>query len=190
MGDKAILRAQLRAQRRALPRDARAAAAQAVCRAALARPEIARARRIMAYRAARGELDVDLLAAALTQRGVEIYYPRVVGDGMEAAPAGLGFRRGTYGIQEPCGKGLPPEQLHLDLVLTPLVAMDRRGGRLGQGGGYYDGFLPRLPGAPLLVGVGYFFQLIDRVPVQGHDVLLHALLTDRGWIPTERSAKP
>ncbi|MGI6199789.1 MAG: 5-formyltetrahydrofolate cyclo-ligase [Christensenellales bacterium] len=189
MDDKAALRGKLRARRRALPREDRLQAAQAVCQLALTRPEIAGARRVMAYRAARGELDLDPLAAALAERGAVLYYPRVVADALEAAPAGAGFERGVYGIQEPCGEGLPPEALRLDLVLIPLVAMDRAGRRLGQGGGYYDRFLPRLPGAPLRVGVGYCFQLIDQVPAQAHDALLDALLTDQGWIPIERSSR-
>ena len=76
MDDKAALRGKLRARRRALPREDRLRAAQAVCQLALTRPEIAGARRVMAYRAARGELDLDPLAAALAERGAVLYYPK------------------------------------------------------------------------------------------------------------------
>jgi 5-formyltetrahydrofolate cyclo-ligase len=63
----------------------------------------------------------------------------------------------------------------LDLVLVPGVAFDRRGGRLGFGGGYYDRFLPTTPA--LRVGVTYDECLCDALPCGEHDQRMDWVLT-------------
>ena len=71
------------------------------------------------------------------------------------------------------------------LVLTPGLAFDRRGRRLGRGKGFYDRFLRGLRAAhppesdSWAVGLAFNEQLVDRVPVSGHDELLEGIVTDR-----------
>ena len=66
-------------------------------------------------------------------------------------------------------------------MLIPLLAFDRRGARLGYGGGYYDRTLALLPDAAA-VGVAYAAQEVPEVPIGPHDVLLRAIATERGLI--------
>jgi 5-formyltetrahydrofolate cyclo-ligase len=75
------------------------------------------------------------------------------------------------------------ETLTPDLVICPLVAFDRDGYRLGQGGGYYDRTLQALRrGGPLLVlGLAYAGQETDRIPREAHDQPLDAILTETGY---------
>ena len=85
------------------------------------------------------------------------------------------LRPGRYGIPEPgpdCPE-LAPETI--DLILVPGVAFDPRCGRVGQGGGYYDRFLPL--SRALRVGVCPEFALLDRVPVRAHDQRMDAVVT-------------
>lgn len=82
---------------------------------------------------------------------------------------------------------MAPEQLQL--VLMPLLGFDRRGGRLGMGGGYYDrsfAFRHDRPAPPRLVGVGYACQEIPALDVQEWDVGLDAVVTEREWLPVGR----
>lgn len=70
-----------------------------------------------------------------------------------------------------------------DIIVVPGVAFDRQGGRLGQGGGYYD----RLLGSPayaacLRIGLAYAFQVLDRLPRDDWDVPVHALCTEEGLL--------
>jgi 5-formyltetrahydrofolate cyclo-ligase len=64
-----------------------------------------------------------------------------------------------------------------------LLAFDRKGHRLGTGGGWYDSSLafignePR-PARPLLVGIGYAFQEVEAVPIEPWDVDLDYVATD------------
>jgi 5-formyltetrahydrofolate cyclo-ligase len=64
-------------------------------------------------------------------------------------------------------------------VVAPGLAFDRAGRRLGYGGGYFDGFLPRLrPDCPV-VGVCFAEQLVDAVPAGPRDRGVDVVVTDR-----------
>ena len=66
----------------------------------------------------------------------------------------------------------------IDFVLVPGVAFDRRGRRLGYGGGYYDRLLPLLsPRAARVVGA-FDLQLVDQVPAAAHDIAVEAIVTE------------
>ena len=69
------------------------------------------------------------------------------------------------------------------LILCPLVGFDRRGGRLGQGGGHYDRFLAANPHVPR-IGVAWSVQEVDAVPMQPPDERLDAVLTEQEYIVT------
>jgi 5-formyltetrahydrofolate cyclo-ligase len=82
------------------------------------------------------------------------------------------MHRGKFGIPEPT---TPAYEGKIDLIIVPGVAFDRKGCRLGRGGGYYDRFLKKQTHATL-VGVGYDFQLIDEVPAARHDQCVHRII--------------
>ncbi|HEY4029533.1 MAG TPA: 5-formyltetrahydrofolate cyclo-ligase [Caulobacteraceae bacterium] len=75
------------------------------------------------------------------------------------------------------------EALTPDLVIAPLIAFDRQGYRLGQGGGYYDRTLVALRGTGRLfvIGLAYAGQETDRIPRDAHDQPLDAILTESGY---------
>ncbi|MGD8594123.1 MAG: 5-formyltetrahydrofolate cyclo-ligase, partial [Gammaproteobacteria bacterium] len=79
----------------------------------------------------------------------------------------------------------------LNLVLTPLVAFDARGNRLGMGGGYYDRTFAYLRHQhrwrrPRLAGIAYDFQQVDRLERSSWDVPLSTIATPRKYIVCER----
>jgi 5-formyltetrahydrofolate cyclo-ligase len=91
---------------------------------------------------------------------------------------------GRHGVPEPEGEPetLGPE----DVVAVPGVAFDAAGRRLGRGRAYYDRtFPPGAAGGPWLVGVGYAFQVVDRVPAAPHDRRVEAVLTERETLRME-----
>jgi 5-formyltetrahydrofolate cyclo-ligase len=79
--------------------------------------------------------------------------------------------------------GEDAETLAPQLVIVPLLAFDRQGYRLGQGGGYYDRTLGALrrTGPLLAIGLAYAGQEIDQVPREPHDEPLDAILTETGY---------
>jgi len=175
---KADLRNMLR-QRRRVFAEGRAFPAIAAAAAPLY-ALIAAASCVAGYLRVRGEPDVSALMAVATQQGVQAALPRVESDGS------MNFRQ--------WGEGDPLEQAAMimqpqasavlaapNLILAPLVGFDRRGNRLGQGGGHYDRALARYPSA-FVVGIAWSVQEIVEIPTELHDIRLNAVLTECEWI--------
>lgn len=73
-----------------------------------------------------------------------------------------------------------PDPASVDVVIVPGTAFTVRGDRLGQGGGWYDRFLPGRRPDCVTVGVGFEPQLVDDLPTESHDVVLDEVVTDAG----------
>jgi 5-formyltetrahydrofolate cyclo-ligase len=173
---KARMRAQYRAVREAKTRKKVREESLALCRR-LAEWEMVRgARRVMAYVAFRNELDLAPLFEMLPT--VEWIVPRVVGRNMVLHPYDpQRLVRHRFGMLEPAADLPTVSPDTLDVVLVPGVAFDRRGGRMGFGGGFYDGFLPAT--AALRVGITYDECLLDEVPCDEHDQRMDWVVTPR-----------
>lgn len=185
------LRRRMAEQRRALDPPSRMSAAQGVRRCLETLPAFLDARRVAGYWACDGELPLNLALAAVALRKQQIYLPQVDGPRqLRFAPWALGepVQPNRYGIPEPTTETGRLEPDALDLVLVPLLAFDRRGNRIGYGGGFYDAsfaFLREIPrpARPLLVGIGYAFQECDAIEPADWDVPLDYVVTDRELIP-------
>ncbi len=84
-----------------------------------------------------------------------------------------------FGIEEPA-RGAPVSVLRLSAALTPLVAFDDAGGRLGMGAGFYDRRFAKFR-HPVLIGVAHELQRVPQLPQQDWDVPLDAVVTEAGW---------
>jgi len=190
--EKRRLRAGFRAARRALDADRQARAADALASAAASLPALARARTVAGYVACDGELSPATLLAAARARGAVVVLPRRVRDApLELAHGAADTcapRAGAAGIAEPEGPAAPIEALPLPAVaLVPSVALDRRGFRLGRGGGDYDRTIPLLRACGwTVVGVCHAAQLVDALPVEPHDQPVDAVLTESGVVVPAR----
>lgn len=166
------LRRQLRRARRALDGRAQRRAAMQVARRLLRISAWQRARHVGAYVANDGELDPAPLLAAI---GARIYVPDLRG---ARRGSGMHFvwRMDGRRVQAPRRRRAAWQ---LDVVLVPLVAFDRAGGRLGRGGGHYDRALAPRPGRPrpLLVGLAHALQEVDGLDLQPWDVRVDVIAT-------------
>lgn len=148
----------------------------------LATDELANATRVAAYVSVGREPGTGPLLDALSERGVEVILPVVLQDldldwapydGPEAlAPA-------TRGLLEPVGARLGVFAVaDADVVLAPALAVDRRGVRLGQGGGCYDRVLARLTSQTYSFALLHDGELLDMpLPREAHDVPVNAAAT-------------
>lgn len=86
--------------------------------------------------------------------------------------------KGPFGLSEPAES---QPSFDPDIVFSPLAAFDRRGYRLGYGGGIYDATLSQLRARKRIVAVGvaYACQEADLVPIEPHDQKLDFVLTER-----------
>jgi len=88
-----------------------------------------------------------------------------------------------YGLQEPTGIRLPAEAISLArLVIVPALAVDRHGGRLGRGAGYYDRSLPLRDPSARLVAVVRDDEFVAELPVEEHDVRMTDVATPGGGV--------
>jgi len=180
---KAALRRQMRQRRRACRLDTGASArlvSEGLDLIAARRPKV-----IGLYQAIGGELSLDNLAAALTGHSLSLALPVVLGHN----PPDMVFRLLTgQAVLVPDNAGiLAPDPgspaATPDLIFVPLLAVDRAGNRLGQGGGFYDRYLARRrqSGPPVYAaGVGFAAQLLDSLPADPYDQVLDAFLSEDG----------
>jgi 5-formyltetrahydrofolate cyclo-ligase len=130
------------------------------------------------------EMDMDALNQALVDAGFDLALPVVLGRGHPLAfrryRPGDALVKGVLDVMEP----LPSAPILVPRVLLlPLLAFDRRGNRLGYGGGYYDRTvaLLRREAAIQAIGIAFAGQECADIPVGGTDAKLD-------WIVTEREA--
>jgi len=176
-GDKHAARLALLARRRARPETERQAARDALTTALLT--FVGDARVVCGYLPLGSEPLAPDLPALLTARGVGVLLPRArAGEALNWCPYGFGSRRGAFGIEEPLGPGLGATAVQsADVVLVPALAVDRRGHRLGRGGGHYDRTLALVGAGSRTVAVVFDDELVDAVPVGPLDVPLRFVVT-------------
>jgi len=128
------------------------------------------------------EVDTLGLIYGLFDSGVRVVVPRCVIGTSEMVPLEIGtlteLKPSRWCLMEPnytADRVVGPDRL--DLVVAPVLAFDRNGGRLGLGGGYYDRFLDQCE-CPK-VGLAFAFQEVPEVPREPHDVLLDIVITEQ-----------
>lgn len=177
--DKAALRAELRARMGALAEAQREKSDELLFARFLALPEVEQARTILLYYGMGAEPDTARLIPRLTAMGKSVALPKCLpGRQMEArlVADGAELIRHPYGMLEP-GEDCPViSQAKIDLILTPGLAFDKNGYRLGQGGGYYDRYLAQYPGKTVALCRDTF--LLDAVPMEAHDRPVELVLTE------------
>jgi 5-formyltetrahydrofolate cyclo-ligase len=166
-------------------------AARAVARRGLALVEERAAKEgperpvVSVYWPIRSELNTRPLIEALSQKGYQVVLPV-----MHKVRHPLVFRefspgddlvKGPFGLSEPADDKPARDP---DIVFSPLAAFDRKGFRLGYGGGIYDATLAELRPRKkvIVIGLAYSRQEADRVPTEPHDERLDYLMTERELI--------
>ncbi len=188
--ERARLRRRLRAFREGRSVTARMKAAMGVNDSLGQLPAFSAARDVAGYWAVGGEVPLLQVVNTIVRRGGCYWLPCIQSERrLLFAPFAPGdvIQPNRFGIPEPAPDVPRQQPQSLDVVLVPLLGFDAHGNRLGMGGGYYDtsfGFLKRepRPARPLLVGVGYAFQQVARVPACRWDVPLDLVATESGLI--------
>ena len=173
---------ELRVSARALRKRLAEASPDAASQVASFVDDIPRGGLVAVYRAVGAELDPEPLAIVMQAQGRRLCLPVALD-----RDAPLIFRR--WSIGDPleadvagCPSPLPLAEVVVpDLILTPMLAFDDSGGRLGQGGGYYDRTFAAMPNVAR-VGLAYAGQRVSALPMDAHDVGLHGVLTEVGYI--------
>jgi 5-formyltetrahydrofolate cyclo-ligase len=170
---KAALRRRILGARAGLSAGQRAAAGQALRDAVLALPQAQMAGTVAAYYSLGSEPGTHGLVYALWKRGSYVLLPLLRPD-MDLDWASYegpdSLRPGPRGLTEPAEapRGVTAVS-RADLVIVPALAVDRRGVRLGRGGGSYDRALARVGPQVPTIALLYDGELLDEVPAAAHD---------------------
>jgi 5-formyltetrahydrofolate cyclo-ligase len=177
--EKAELRRRMRAIRAAIPDAERAAQSEAAADRLLTLPEASAAQLAFVFNAFGSEIATGRLIERLAGRGVDLALPRLIGGLLEpvAYRPGDPVAPSTYGALEP-RDGEPVDPDAIDLVVTPGLAFDTNGYRVGYGGGYYDGFFRRAATKAARIGLCFDVQIVDAVPHDDRDEPLHAVVSE------------
>lgn len=170
---KVAFRRQIHAHRARQSAAERARAGAALRDAVLSLPQADMAGTVVAYYSMESEPDTHGLVYALWKRGSYVLLPLLQPDNdldWASYEGPHSLQPGARGLSEPVEPARGVDAVaRADLVLVPALAVDRRGYRLGRGGGSYDRVLARVgPNVPT-VALLYDGELVDEVPVTPHD---------------------
>lgn len=185
MENKSLLRTKMLAARKGIQASERSAASQQAAKLFMSHSIFKTSQHIACYLASADEFDCTPLIEAIWQAKKSCYLP--VLDAEKKLKFVLYKKNdplhcNKHRILEPkhCSHSFPPEQL--DLVIAPLVAFDKKGQRLGMGGGYYDKtfefLLLKKCSKPKIFGLAYDVQEAIEIPHDNWDVNLDGVITE------------
>jgi 5-formyltetrahydrofolate cyclo-ligase len=184
---KTLLRAQMRAIRAAAARNDLGAAQRAADN--LPSALLGQFATVAGYAPLSSEIDPLPLLTRLTRAGARLALPRTL-DGQPLQfhlwQPGQVLTKSAFGVAEPESTAPLCEP---DLILVPLLAFDRFGGRMGYGQGHYDRTLANLRRRQTIVALGlaYDAQEVANLPLEDHDETLDGILTEMRYIPVQRN---
>lgn len=147
-------------------------------------PEFEKSRKVMFYLSFNQEVSTGEMVDRSLQLGKQVLVPKIeegelsvwtISDRAQCHP-------NRWGIPEPAeniGVRLFTDWKGIELIVTPGLAFDFKGNRLGYGRGYYDRFFNRLPKTIFAVGLAFEFQLFDKLPVGRNDFSVDCVITEK-----------
>ena len=181
-----LIRTKYRKKRQALSAHQQATAANNLLNTCLTSTNLAQAKTIACYIANDGEIDPKAIIDYCWQQGkcvlLPVLHPFSKGNLLFVKyHPNSPTRKNCYGIKEPVVTSTNLCILaNIELILTPLVAFDAEGNRLGMGGGYYDRSLAPIRRDPLqtqLIGLAHSCQQTDMLLNDSWDIPLHGIAT-------------
>jgi 5-formyltetrahydrofolate cyclo-ligase len=189
---KRELRKAIIERRAAWSLQARQVASHSISQKLLALRGFTDAQTILGYMSFRAEFGTGEFVRAVLEQDKILVLPKVNREAhcldlFEVRDLDRDLVAGIWGILEPDPlKCVRAEMEAIDFALVPGVAFDQYCNRIGYGGGYYDQLLEELGPFPSLVAGAFSLQIVDRVPLEEHDVSLDLVITeDQKFVRTE-----
>ena len=179
---KNSLRQEYREKRRQLPVEKKTAMDKRICDTVLSLASFRFADALLLYAPLADEIDVFPIASEALRRGKTVAFP-------VSSPGGIMeyrsvdsldmLAKGNMGILEPDDRSprFSPGDKNC-LCIVPAFLFDKKGYRVGYGGGYYDRFLAGYRGSTM--GVIYSDCILERVPRGRYDLPVDILVTEKG----------
>lgn len=128
------------------------------------------------YNSYNNEVETSLIINHLLNNNKNVYLPKIVNEAMVTIKYTKStiLKKGTFNIYEPIGN---EEDISNFICIVPLVGVDTKGNRIGQGKGFYDKFLKNKK--CIKIGICYDFQLIESIHSDPYDVPLDLVITEK-----------
>lgn len=146
-------------------------------------PEYRESEYILLYSAFRNEVRTNAIFEDAIAKGKQVYYPKIFGDIMEfyKVTSMSELHPGCMGILEPDENSLKRfiyKKQDNGLVITPGVAFDPNGNRIGYGKGFYDKYLTNKR-ILSVIALAYSLQIVDNIPSEANDIKMDKIITDQ-----------
>ena len=152
---------------------------QQICEKLLRCDDIKKAKTIFTYVSMGSEVDTRAFIEALLSMGKKVCVPVVCGRELSLSymESFEDLATSKFGIPEPSPEAFTPcGEGEVDVAVVPGLAFDKKGFRIGYGGGYYDKILPRI--SAVRIGICYDFCLVDDVFPKPHDVRVDYVISN------------
>ncbi len=140
---------------------------------------------VLGYFSVRQEPDLSNLWSQLRSRAIPFGVPRCVDNQLIWHRWEMGDRLavGAFGILEPESTAPVLQAQDVGLILVPCVGCDRRGYRIGYGGGFYDRLLAQSEWRSIpTIGITFDFGVVERFEADEWDQPLNCICTEINWI--------
>jgi 5-formyltetrahydrofolate cyclo-ligase len=139
---------------------------------------------VAVYHATAIEPPTSLLINELSKNR-NIYLPKVSKSNLVWVKNPLEFTTGAFNILEPVGEELSLENYpEINALILPALAADKKGLRLGKGGGYYDRLLSKINPQILKIALLFDHEIFEEIPSEPHDKKVDYLVTEKRIIKT------
>lgn len=142
------------------------------------------AKRVGCYLSFGTEPSTSEIIRLMSERGIEVFAPRVAAGEMKFTLLGNELERNPLGFDQPLDS---QEARDLDLVIAPAVAADLSGFRLGRGGGYFDRYLSR--SNVTTAALVFENEVVPSLPTEPHDLRVNFVITERREIDCHPAIK-
>jgi 5-formyltetrahydrofolate cyclo-ligase len=139
---------------------------------------------VLLYFPYKQEIKTNLLHQELIKYSHNIYMPKIFPESMmkfNLYTREDSLSKNKYGITEVNNEEYLEPGL-FDAMFIPFVGVDVNGFRIGYGGGYFDRALSSLidgnNGKPLIIGLGYDYQILSKNLAEPHDLKYHKVITE------------
>ena len=144
-------------------------------------PEYDSAQTVFCFVGTKDEINTSLLIEDILNEGKKVCVPLCTEKGIMTAKKITdldALTEGTYGIMEPCDDAETVLPEDIDFAVIPCVTCNKRGQRLGHGGGYYDRYLEdkEIPSALICREE----TMTQAIPTEGNDLVFDIVVSERG----------
>jgi 5-formyltetrahydrofolate cyclo-ligase len=181
--NKEAIRKELLSKRLALSAEERRLRSRAIQTRLFNREEFRKAKTIQFYISFNHEVETREMIGRALEIGKKVVVPYLKEGQSEIGLSELRdlkqeLQRNRNGFEEPFGPFIRPvDPAQVELWIIPGVAFDLSGSRIGYGKGFYDRLLSRSVKG-ILTGIAFDLQLVDRIPVEAHDVRMDQIVTE------------